>query len=75
MLNKMIDKIKWVLIHTFASNGKLSAPQIIGSILCIWGMILLSAHYTTGEIVEAMATGATLLTAGIVEVVKKKGAK
>lgn len=62
-------------MHTFASNGKLSAPQIMGSVICIWGMILLSAHYTTGEIVEAMATGATLLTAGIIEVVKKKAPK
>ena len=71
----MLKKIKWILMHTFATNGKLSAPQLIGSVLCLWGMILLSCHYTTGEIVEAMATGATLLTAGIVEVVKKKVSK
>lgn len=71
-INKISKSVKWILMHTFASNGKLSAPQLIGAIICFWGMVLLSCHYTTGEIVEAMATGATLLTAGIVEVVNSK---
>lgn len=59
-------------MHTFASQGKLSAPQIMGSIICIWGMLLLTCNYTTNEIVEAMVTGTTLLTAGVIEVVKGK---
>jgi hypothetical protein len=65
--------MKWFLSEMFNPQGKISAPQVIGAIMCLFGCVLSACHYSLDIIVPIYSTGMALLgISGTVEVVKCK---
>lgn len=65
--------MKWFISEMLDPNGKISAPQVIGSIMCLFGCVLSACHYSLDVIVPTYSTGMALLgISGTVEVIKGK---
>lgn len=66
---EMIKWVKWFITHMFDPNGRISAPQVTGFLMCMFACLLSAIHDNLETIVPVLSTGMGLLgVSGTIEV-------